>query len=89
MPTLIVVRVGLGISTQDVTSYATTAFGHSGHRGARAAFALPSLNLNRSRPYGGGGDLESTACDEAESVSVVGASLVSDKAAADRERSRG
>ena len=36
---MIVVRVGLGISTQDVTSYATTALNHTTRSGP--TFALP------------------------------------------------
>ena len=38
VPTLIVVRVGLGISTQDVTSYATTALNATR---SGPTFALP------------------------------------------------
>lgn len=44
-PTLIIVHIGLGISTSDVTSYATSA--NPSHGGPRADTALMALVLRR------------------------------------------
>ena len=45
VPTLIIVRIGLGISTQDVTSYAASA--NPSHGGPRAGTAPMPLVLRR------------------------------------------